>query len=86
MASIMNIRRCGGCHFGKFIAQDITKRMCWGAPPSSMMVPGPGNAPSLRMARPVVNAADDACALYQQREDTDRDEDDLGLTANDVKQ
>lgn len=67
----MQIERCGGCFFGKFIPQDVSKRVCYGAPPSALQVPaGVGQAPrstTLQMARPVVNVSDEACALYRPR-------------------
>ena len=59
--------RCGGCHFAKLIGQDITKRLCHGAPPTAIQVPAPGGQMSFRMARPVVEVSDEACALYRPK-------------------
>jgi hypothetical protein len=61
------IDRCGGCYFGKLISEDITKRLCHGAPPTSIQVPAPGGQMSFRMARPIVDVSDEACALYRPK-------------------
>lgn len=77
MTGIMNIRRCGGCHFAKLTPQvaasDLSKRVCFGAPPSAQIVPGPQpNAlPNLRMVRPVISVSDDACALWRGKDAED---------------
>jgi len=67
MTGIMEIKRCGQCHFGKFMGQDLTKRICWGAPPSAIQVPARNGQLTLQMARPVVDVSDEACALYRDR-------------------
>ncbi len=71
------INRCGTCHFGKIIVQDISKRMCHGAPPSVQLVPGPSGQVTMRMSRPVVSVSDEACALYRDKDvhDLVRDDD-----------
>ena len=60
------IKRCGSCRYAKFVPQDVTKRVCWGAPPSAAIVPGPGGRAAQQMIRPIVSISDDACALYEQ--------------------
>lgn len=64
--------RCGTCHFAKIVAQDITKRVCFGAPPSALQTPSPSGQMTLRMARPIVSVTDDACALYRDKDHTDK--------------
>ena len=71
MTGITQIKRCGGCHFGKIFGADLTKRLCWGMPPTAMQMPAPNGQMTLRMARPVVNAVDDACALFMDRSGAD---------------
>ena len=62
---IMGIKRCGTCRFGQVVPQDISKRLCYGAPPSAIQMPAPSGQMTLRMARPVVGVSDMACSLYQ---------------------
>jgi hypothetical protein len=64
--------KCGSCHFGKIIDQDLTKRMCHGAPPNAIQAraPMPGQM-TLQMARPIVSVTDDACALYRNKNAVD---------------
>ncbi len=71
------ILRCGTCHFGKIIVQDISKRLCHGAPPSVQLVPSAGGQVTMRMSRPVVSVSDEACALYKDKDvhDLVRDDD-----------
>jgi hypothetical protein len=64
--SVMLVKRCGSCKYAKIMPQDVTKRICWGAPPSATIVPGPGGRPAQQMIRPIVSISDDACALYEQ--------------------
>jgi hypothetical protein len=68
MSSVVNQKRCGGCHFAKVVAQlvahDLTKRICYGAPPSAHQVMLPGGKMSMQMVRPVVSVTEDACALW----------------------
>jgi hypothetical protein len=61
-------KKCGTCGYAKIVDQDITKRLCHGAPPSAMQIraPIPGQM-TLQMARPIVSVTDDACALYRER-------------------
>lgn len=68
----MIAKRCGTCHFAKMspqvMQQDITKRICWGAPPNAFPVQRPGQPPIMQMIRPVVSVSEDACALYQGKD------------------
>jgi hypothetical protein len=68
----MEIKRCGGCHFGKIIPQDLTKRMCIGAPPTVIAIQTrqPGQVQTM-MAHPVVSVSDDACALHRDKNAVD---------------
>jgi hypothetical protein len=67
MGGLLGIKRCGSCYFAEVIGQDITKRLCYGAPPSAIQIPAPTGKMTLQMARPVVSVADRACSLYQDR-------------------
>jgi hypothetical protein len=75
MTGITGIKRCGGCHFAKLnpqiMAQDITKRVCYGAPPSAIQLPAQGGRMTLQMARPVVSVSEDACALWKAKDAED---------------
>lgn len=71
----MKIDRCGTCFFGKIVTQDLTKRICWGMPPTAMQVPAPNGQLTLKMARPVVSVSDEACALYRGKSTLDIDRD-----------
>jgi hypothetical protein len=64
----MQVKRCGTCHFGKIVGQDITRRLCHGAPPSAIQIPSPQGQMTLKMARPVVSVTDEACALYREKD------------------
>lgn len=64
----MEHRRCGACHFGELVAQDFTKRLCHGAPPSATQFPLPNGQITMRMARPIVSVSDKACALFRSKD------------------
>lgn len=72
MSGIMGIKRCGTCFFAKLnpqiMAHDITKRVCFGAPPSAIQLQTQGGGMTLQMARPVVGVSEDACALWQPKD------------------
>ena len=76
----MNIKRCGTCFFAKInpqlVAHDITKRVCFGAPPSAIQLPVQGGRMTLQMARPVVSVSEDACALHRSKDLDDIEGDD----------
>ena len=76
MTGIVNIKRCGTCHFGKIVSQDISKRICYGAPPSAVQLPAPNGKMTLQMVRPVVSVTDDACALYRGKSQVDMQHED----------
>ncbi len=69
---VMNIRRCGTCSFAKILGQDLSKRICFGAPPSVTSVQMPNGKIAVSTARPAVNVTDDACALYRDKDMFDR--------------
>jgi len=77
MTGIMSIKRCGNCHFGKIIPNDLSKRICWGAPPTVIAVGmvGPGQIKT-QMVRPVVEVHEEACALYRSKDQADIEADD----------
>jgi len=82
---IMDIKRCGGCHFARInpqlAAQDLSKRICYGAPPTAMQMPaGPGQV-AMKMFRPIVGVSEDACALWRSKDEQDvaRDDDALAV-------
>ena len=66
-AGLLDAKKCGTCRYTKIVPQDVTKRACFGMPPTALQVPGPQGQVSLRMARPVVSVSDDACALHQYK-------------------
>lgn len=68
-------KRCGSCHFGELVAQDITKRLCFGAPPSATQFPMSNGQLSMRMARPIVSVTDKACALHRSKDAADVEQD-----------
>jgi hypothetical protein len=85
MTGIMGIKRCGQCHFGKIMGTDLSKRVCWGAPPTALQVAAPGGQVTLRMARPVVDVSDEACALFRDRSEimvANEDREQLGSSTN----
>ena len=57
------MKTCGQCHYGKLVPQDITRRVCWGAPPQVAVTPK-----GIMAVRPPVGANDEACALYVARQ------------------
>lgn len=63
--TVQRVTKCGHCPYGKIIPQDVTKRMCHGAPPSAFQIPAQGGRMSLQMTRPIVGATDEACALIR---------------------
>lgn len=71
MTGTTTIRRCGGCFFAKLspqiVAQDLTKRICYGAPPVAHPMQGPGGKWTMQMIRPIVGVSDDACALFYSK-------------------
>jgi len=75
------MKRCGNCFFARLnpqiIAQDISKRVCYGAPPSAIQLPTTGGRMTLQMARPIVGVTEDACSLHRAKDeaDTARDHD-----------
>jgi hypothetical protein len=75
-----DIRRCGGCHFAKVVpavlAQDLTRRVCYGAPPTPSHVATQGGAVTMRMARPIVSVSEEACALWRGKDAADLARDD----------
>lgn len=85
MTGTMNVRRCGGCFFAKIspqvVAQDITKRICYGAPPHAHPVQVTGGKWTMQMIRPVVSVSEDACALYYSKT-----ADDMKREAEDFKE
>lgn len=80
---VTKILRCGSCFFAKLnpqlMAQDLSKRVCFGAPPSAIQLPVQGGGLTLQMARPIVGVSEDACALYRAKdtEDVARDDDNI---------
>ena len=76
---MIGIQRCGSCHFAKLIGQDITKRVCHGAPPTAIQVPAPGGQITFKMARPIITITDEACALYRAKNDMDKERDNTAM-------
>jgi hypothetical protein len=63
---------CGTCKHGHLVDGQLTKRTCFGAPPTPILVgaaPGPGGGVAMRLelVRPVVNASDPGCAVHASR-------------------
>lgn len=69
------LKTCGNCANGvldsRITGKDLTKRICFGGPPSVVGVPmpGPGNTMrfSLQNARPAVDVNDRACGQWEPR-------------------
>jgi hypothetical protein len=84
MTGLLGIKRCGSCFFAEVLGQDITKRLCYGAPPSAIQISAPTGKMTLQMARPVVSVSDRACSLYQDKGQHDVDA--LQFGASETKQ
>ena len=65
MTGVMNVKRCGNCHFGKIIPDNVLQRQCWGLPPTPIPIGASARGVQTVMARPTVAVSDDACALYR---------------------
>lgn len=76
MTGINNVKRCATCHFALMVAGDFTKRLCYGAPPSSIQLPAPGGKTTVQSSRPFVMITDLACALYREKDGVDQVRDD----------
>jgi hypothetical protein len=77
------IKRCGTCHFAKFspqlAAQDLSKRVCFGGPPTPFHMPaGPGQF-RMQMIRPLVAVSEDACSFHKTKDEIDRQNDEDGM-------
>ena len=83
MSGIMGMKRCGTCFFARLspqiMAQDLTKRICWGAPPSAIQLRNQQGQMTLQMTRPVVSVSEDACALHRLKEAEDVARDDADM-------
>jgi hypothetical protein len=64
-------KRCGTCHFTELVAQDITKRICFGAPPSAIQLPAPNGKMTFQMARPIISVSDRACSFHRTKDAVD---------------
>jgi hypothetical protein len=79
----MLIKRCGTCHFARInpqiAAQDLSKRVCFGAPPTPFHMPaGPGQF-RMQMIRSVVSVTEDACSFHKTKDEVDRQTDEEGM-------
>jgi hypothetical protein len=79
----MNIKRCGTCFFAKIspqiVAHDLTKRVCYGAPPSAVQMQVQGGGMTLQMTRPIVGVSEEACSVHREKDvqDVARDADNI---------
>lgn len=65
----LNKHTCGECHFGRFMSQDFTKRVCWGVPPTPIVAPDPRTGQmGIQTARAIVDSNDE-CALWRKKEE-----------------
>jgi hypothetical protein len=46
--------------------KDITTRICWGAPPLMIVLPGPKGV-HVQNARPIVRAVDESCSMFEPK-------------------
>ena len=74
------MKSCGTCVHGKFVKEDITKRICRGAPPQIIALPMGGGKARLEMHWPLVETNDEGCGMHKPRFDVDM------LPGNAVKQ
>jgi hypothetical protein len=88
-----NVRRCGTCFFAKIspqvVAHDITKRVCYGAPPSAIQMPMQGGrSMTLQMSRPIVGVSEEACSLHRSKdaEDVARDDDTMKFATSEISE
>jgi hypothetical protein len=58
---------CGQCFYGKPLQQS-DKRLCYGVPPTPVIVQDETGKPSIQTARAIVDAEDDSCALFKQQQ------------------
>ena len=63
---------CGNCGWGRVMGADLTKRVCFGAPPTPVLVgaaPAPGGAVSMRLelVRPTLSATEPGCAQHKRK-------------------
>ncbi len=63
------IQKCSTCKHGRIIQQDLTKRVCRGAPPQAVVLPDRGSI-SIQYVWPVVEASDEGCGMYRPSLDT----------------
>jgi hypothetical protein len=75
MVGVMNVKRCGTCRFARIVPQDLTRRVCGGAPPTPTQVSMSGGKVTFQFVRPIVGVSDDACALHQGRDVLDEERD-----------
>jgi hypothetical protein len=81
MVGVMNVRKCGTCHFAEIVGQDLSKRICHGNPPTAAQVVLPprqaGGFPevTIRSVRPIVSVTDKECALYRGKNAEDIQQD-----------
>ena len=62
-------KTCGTCAHGAIIPNDLTKRVCHGAPPQIVVLPG-ARGPSLATMWPNVAVTEEACGLHKERPKT----------------
>ena len=58
--------KCGTCEHGHIFKDDITKRICRGAPPQIVVLPTPRGITTQNMW-PLVGVGDGACSLHKRR-------------------
>lgn len=62
----MTNQKCGNCVHSRIVKQDLTQRICRGAPPQIVIMPVPGGVQQ-QHHWPVVDAGDEGCGLYKMK-------------------
>jgi hypothetical protein len=62
------MQTCGQCAHGKLLKDNLQQRVCKGAPPQLVLIPGPGGSVQMIPAFPNVGVNDEACGAFKPRE------------------
>jgi hypothetical protein len=61
------IKTCGNCVHGKVHSNDLTKRICRGAPPTPILFPaGPGKV-QMQFHFPLMEAMEEGCGMHKAK-------------------
>lgn len=56
------MNKCGDCEHARSFPQDISKRICKGAPPQAVVT-----GQQIQMMWPIVGAADEGCGMFKDK-------------------